>query len=67
MGTLSWSVGRCKEQCGVWWPNIIVGYQLTRTVQNGGPQAIYEILHIEYQIVCYVETYLIHIYHYEQV
>ncbi len=41
-----------------WW-----GYQLTKTVQNGGPQAILEILHIEYQIVCCIETYLIHIYH----
>ncbi len=39
------------------------GYQLTKTVQNGGPQAISEILHIEYQIVCCIETYLIHIYH----
>ncbi len=41
-----------------WW-----GYQLTKTVQNGCPQAISEILHIEYQIVCCIETYLIHIYH----
>ncbi len=43
-----------------WW-----GYQLTKTVQNGGPQAISEILHIEYWIVCciVVLTYLIHIYH----
>ncbi len=31
--------------------------------QNGGTQAIYETLHIEYQIVCCIETYLIHIYH----
>ncbi len=38
------------------------GYQLT-TVQNGGPQAISEILHIEYWIVCCIKTYLIHIYH----
>ncbi len=37
------------------------GYQLTKTVQNGGPQAICEILHIEYWIVCSIETYLIHI------
>ncbi len=41
-----------------WW-----GYQLTKPVQNGGPQAIFEILHIEYRIVCCIETYLIHIYH----
>ncbi len=41
-----------------WW-----GYQLTKTVQNGSPWAIFEILHIEYQIVCCIETYLIHIYH----
>ncbi len=31
--------------------------------QNGGPQAIYETLHIEYRIVCCIATYLIHIYH----
>ncbi len=31
--------------------------------QNGGPQAIYETLHIEYWIVCCIEKYLIHIYH----
>ncbi len=31
--------------------------------QNGGPQAIYETTHIEYRIVCCIETYLIHIYH----
>ncbi len=30
--------------------------------QNGGPQAIYETMHIEYRIVCCIETYLIHIY-----
>ncbi len=41
-----------------WW-----GYQLTKIVQNGGPQVISEILHIEYRIVCCIETYLIHIYH----
>ncbi len=41
-----------------WWE-----YQLTKTVKNGGPQAISEILHIEYRIVCCIETYLIHIYH----
>ncbi len=41
-----------------WWE-----YQLTKTVQNGGPQAISEILHIEYRIVYCIETYLIHIYH----
>ncbi len=40
-----------------------VSYQLTKTVQIGGPQAISEILHIEYWIVCCIETYLIHIYH----
>ncbi len=40
-----------------WWR-----YQLTKIVQNGSPQAISEILHIEYQIVCCIETYLIHIY-----
>ncbi len=40
-----------------------LGYQLTKTVQNGGPQAISEMLHIEYGIVCCIETYLIHIYH----
>ncbi len=34
-----------------------------KTVQNGGPQAISEILHIEYRIVCCIEPYLIHIYH----
>ncbi len=39
------------------------GYLLTKTFQNGGPLAISEILHIEYQIVCCIETYLIHIYH----
>ncbi len=39
------------------------GYQLTKTVQIGGPQAISEILHIEYRIVCCIETYIIHIYH----
>ncbi len=39
----------------IWW-----GYQLTKTVQNGGPQAITEILHIEYRIVCCIATYLIH-------
>ncbi len=42
----------------VWW-----GYQLTKTVQNRGPHAISEILHIEYWIVCCIETYFIHIYH----
>ncbi len=41
-----------------WW-----GYPLTKTVQNGGLQAISEILHIKYGIVCCIETYLIHIYH----
>ncbi len=41
-----------------WW-----GYQMTKTVQNGGPQAISQIFHIEYWIVCYIETYLVHIYH----
>ncbi len=39
------------------------GYQLTKTVQNGGLQAISEFLHIEYRIVSCIETYLIHIYH----
>ncbi len=34
-----------------------------KTVQNGGPHAISEILHIEYRIDCCIETYLIHIYH----
>ncbi len=38
-------------------------YQLTKTVQHGSPQPISEILHIEYRIVCCIETYLIHIYH----
>ncbi len=38
-------------------------YMLTKTVQNGGPLAISEILHIEYWIVCCIETYLTHIYH----
>ncbi len=42
------------------------GYQLTKTVQNGGPHAISEILHIEYQIVCCIETYHTHL-SYEQV
>ncbi len=41
-----------------WW-----GHQLTKTLQNGGPYAISEILHIEYWIVCCIKTYLIHIYH----
>ncbi len=41
-----------------WW-----GYQLTKTIQNGGPHAIFEILHIEFRIVCCIEIYLIHIYH----
>ncbi len=36
---------------------------MTKTAHNGGPQAISEILHIEYRIVCCIETYLIHIYH----
>ncbi len=36
-----------------WW-----GYQLTKTDENGDPQAISEILHIEYQIVCCIETYI---------
>ncbi len=31
--------------------------------QNGGPHAISEILHIEYRIVCCIETYCIHIYY----
>ncbi len=39
------------------------GYQLTKTVQNGGPQAISEILHIEYRMVCCIKAYLIPIYH----
>ncbi len=39
------------------------GYQLTKTVQNGGPQAISDILHIQYWVVCCIETHLIHIYH----
>ncbi len=43
----------------LWW----LGYQLTITVQNGGPQPISEILHIEYQIVRCIEIYSIHIYH----
>ncbi len=47
------------DQCATtWW-----GYQLSKTVQNGGPQAISEILPIVYRIVCCIETYLIHIYH----
>ncbi len=29
-----------------WW-----GYKLTKTVYNGGPHAISEIMHIEYRIV----------------
>ncbi len=41
-----------------WW-----GYQLIERVLNGGLQPISEILHIEYRIVCCIETYLIHIYH----
>ncbi len=41
-----------------WWV-----YLLAKTVQNGGPQAISEILHIECRIVCCIERYLIHIYH----
>ncbi len=42
---------------------IVWGYQLTKTVQNGGPQAISEILHVEYEIVCCIETYIMHSYH----
>ncbi len=50
--------------CVCWWCLIPWwGYQLTKTVQNGVPQAISEILHIEYRIVCCIQTYLIHIYH----
>ncbi len=41
----------------------MVGYKHNKTVHNGGPQAISEILHIEYWIVCCIETYLINIYH----
>ncbi len=47
-----------KLATNTWWE-----YQLTKTVQNGGPQAISEILHIEYWIGCCIQTYLIHIYH----
>ncbi len=53
--------GTCKHitaPCAsvyTWW-----GYELTKTVQNAGPHAISEILHIEYQIVCFIETYLIY-------
>ncbi len=41
----------------------MVGILANQNSQNGGPQAISETLHIEYQIVCCIETYLIHIYH----
>ncbi len=51
-------VNSYKTQNTPWW-----GYQLTKTVQSGGPQAISETLHTEYRIVCCIETYLIHIYH----
>ncbi len=57
-----WGGGRMERghllTLHTWW-----GYQLTKTVQNGGAQAISEILQIEYRIVCCIETYLIHIYH----
>ncbi len=48
-----WGAGRLPR---TWW-----GYQLTKTVQNGDPQAISEILHIEYMVVCCIEKYLLHI------
>ncbi len=35
------------------------GYHMTKTVQNGDGQPISENLHIENQIVCFIETYLI--------
>ncbi len=44
-------------------PHSWLGYQLIKIVQNGGTQAISEILHIKYWIVCCIETYLINIYH----
>ncbi len=57
--------GVVQNQCipnyivpSTWW-----GYQLTKTVQNGGQHAIFKILHIEYRTVCCIETYLIHMYH----
>ncbi len=42
---------------------VMVGIPADQNSQNGGPQAISEILQIEYRIVCCIETYLIHIYH----
>ncbi len=38
---------------------VIVGCQLTQTVQNGCTRPISKILHIENWIVCCIETYLI--------
>ncbi len=46
--------GLCTHGGDTSWP---------KQFQNGGPKAIYETLHIEYRIVCCIETYLIHIYH----
>ncbi len=45
------------------WIYIVVGYQLTKTVQNGNAQAISEVLHIEYRIVWLLRHIFIHIYH----
>ncbi len=42
---------------------VMVGRPAHQTVQNEGPQAISEIVHMEYHIVCCIEKYLIHIYH----
>ncbi len=52
-----------KQLAPIWRPTAWWEYQLTKTVQNGGPHAISKILHIEYRIVCCIETYLKHIYH----
>ncbi len=35
------------------------GYQLIKTVQSGGAQPIFEILHMDNQMVCNIEVYLI--------
>ncbi len=72
----NWSILHCKfvTPIQITWPWPKVGTfshelihggdtSLPKQFQNGGPQAIYETLHIEYRIVCYTETYVIHIYH----
>ncbi len=41
----------------------MVGIPADQNSPNEGPQAISEIVYIEYRIVCSIETYLIHIYH----